>query len=123
MGIFSHAGVKKMLIIIVSVAMALFFVSCSDSGDDPDQPAKEMSGDSALRVDNSSEWDATVYFDGDYIGTVGSHSTRDWDVPVGSHTVTVDNAEEDNSEEVVRTVDFDEFTIYILTVDWIAQYT
>jgi len=119
---FSKFAVKKSLVLTIAIAMSLLFiVSCSDSGDDPGQSV-EISGDSALRIDNGSEWDATVYFDGDYIGSVNAHSIRDWDVPVGTHTVMVDNAEEDNSEEFEETAYFEKGMINIMHIDWIEVY-
>ena len=113
-----HKLIFQIVVCIAAALISTFFISCSSGGDEPDEPPMEITGDSVFRVINTSEWDSTVYFDGSYIGTVDAETQRDWDVPVGSHTVRVDNAEKDFTEAFSETIEFNEGMITILTVDW-----
>jgi len=113
-----HNSILKIFVFIVAVLIGNLFISCSSGGDDPDEPPMEITGESALRVINNSEWDSTVYFDGGYIGIAEAESHRDWDVPVGPHTIRVDNAEKDFTEAYSETIDFIEGMITVVTINW-----
>jgi len=79
-----------------AVAVIGLLTSC-DEGDKPGAPVW-ITGDSALTVENPLGDDYTVYFDGKYIGSVDSNSTRTWEVPSGAHSVQVDNEDRDTDD-------------------------
>jgi len=75
----------------------LLFCGC-DGGDDPGMAAVPISGDAVLTVENPTDEDHTVYFDGQFIGKAHSNSARTWTVPSGLHQIRIDNAERDETD-------------------------
>lgn len=62
----------------------LLVSACEEDGD-----PKSISGPALLRVENKSDYDIEVDFDGDYVGRVTDGFSRQWDVPAGVHRVRV----------------------------------
>ena len=110
--------VRLLCFALVSL-LPLMMAACeSDGGDDPDTEPVAISGDSQLTMQNLSGDATTVYFDGDYIGTVDAKAAKTWDVPTGTHTIHIDNAEKDNSEGADKIVDFVAGQNHIIQFDW-----
>ena len=109
----------RLLCFVLVSALPLVMVACEgdDGGDDPGEEVP-ITGDSQLRMQNLSGDATTVYFDGNYIGTVGEHASRTWDVPSGFHTIHIDNAEKDNSEGADKFVTFEAGHIHTIQFDW-----
>ena len=112
----------RLLCLLLVSALPLAMVACesedNDEGDDPDAAPVSITGDAQFTAQNLSGDASTVYFDGDYIGTVGARESRTWDVPVGTHTIRIDNAEKDNSEDLDWTIEFEAGHNVTLPFDW-----
>ena len=111
----------RLLCLVLVSALPLTMVACEsddDEGDDPDTAPVSITGDARFTAQNLSGDTSTVYFDGDYIGSVGPRESRTWDVPSGSHTIRIDNAEKDNSDDLDMTITFQAGQIVTLPFDW-----
>jgi hypothetical protein len=94
--------IKGCLVLLVAASLAVVLTGCEGQGDTPGEEVP-ITGDSTLTV-HVSDYDTTVYFDGQYIGTVQEDATRSWQVPSGTHELHFDNAEINNSEAHEATV-------------------
>lgn len=93
---FRPLTILGMLALLVTLA---FTPACDDGGDNPRHDPVEITGDAALTIENPWEDRFTVYFDGMFIGRVQANSTKTWSVPVGNHTVLIDNGDRDWTEQ------------------------
>ena len=111
--------VRLLCFALVSL-LPLMMTACEgdDEGDDPDAAPVSITGDAQFTAQNLSGDASTVYFDDEYIGTVGARESRTWDVPSGSHKIRIDNAEKDNSDDWKQTIDFQAGQNYVLQFDW-----
>jgi hypothetical protein len=100
----------------MGVAAAVFVSGCESGGDDPGGETS-ITGNSTLRVTNTSNYETTTYFDGDYIGSVAKDSSRSWRVPSGTHTVRFDNADV-TADPISGTYTFQSGGTWTITVTW-----
>ena len=117
---------SRNLVLRVGLALlALAFVvvgnGCGDGGGEdkdsnPGDP-KEITGAAGLSV-KVEDYITNIYFDDQYLGTLAPGETRAWNVPVGQHTVTATNAEQDNQHPDSITLDFKENETIPLTITW-----
>jgi len=63
-------------------------------GDDKGEPVA-ITGDSTLVVNNDSNDDYSMYFDGQYIGDVRDGKEGRWSVPSGTHKITAKDSGDD----------------------------
>jgi hypothetical protein len=101
------------------VILCLSIAGCEgiSQGDDPDRDPVSITGDSELVVENHSGDDATVYFDGQYIGKVSDDSSKTWAVPSGVHNVVIDNAERDFTETQERSTNLSPGSQWVISFD------
>ena len=115
---------QQLFPVLMACMLGLISTSCEQGGgggDDPGMEPAEISGDSGLLIINHSGDESTVYFDSIYIGNVEGHGSRQWDVPSGNHALRIDNAEQDNSEDIRERYDFPQNLILFLDIDWKAD--
>ena len=75
----------RCLIAGLCLGVAALCVSGCDSNDNGDPVA--ITGDSTLVVNNTSDADFSMYFDGQYIGDADHGKSKTWSVPSGTHKV------------------------------------
>jgi hypothetical protein len=78
---------KRIWWLILATICAAGLVSCDDDDDDKDR-SYAISGPAILRVLNQVRYTQQISFDGTYIGDVAANSSRDWNVPTGTHVVS-----------------------------------
>ena len=105
------------LLILPALTLCCLFTACETGGDDPGDPTP-IDGEAVLRVTNVSDYDSTVYFDGDYIGNVDDDSSRNWNVPTGVHRITIDNADLDNTDGASDDYNFVAGRTTVVVIDW-----
>lgn len=68
----------KLLILLIPIVL-ISGIAC--------EKAESISGDSSLKIINDCSTSVRIYFDGDYIGRVGSDESETWSVPSGTHEI------------------------------------
>lgn len=89
--------------VVCAVLAGLLSLGCEGGGEEPERgPAAPISGDATLVIENHTDCDLAVYFDGSYIGEAQEDETTSFPAPAGRHRVLVD-AQVNNSVSAYAT--------------------